>query len=195
MLATVVELPNGALALPQLLSNLSDAPSLGEAAILWQLSIQPEKGFTVKAGGTLPGCVYVVLACFYLFGFVLLLSQVERFRAASRPPEVLIPAPVFQAIVWAGFMLVSIAAFWIHHALIGVIVLAVGAMLPATKKKKAPKGTEVWPDANPAPAKEGGQRLSSGTGVPPAIFFRLTAPQLRHCSKLSRFNVEKTITR
>ena len=35
MLATIGELPNGVLAVPRLLSNLSDAPMLGEAGILW----------------------------------------------------------------------------------------------------------------------------------------------------------------
>src|SRR3569833_2831336 len=45
MLATIVELPNGALAIPRLLSILGDAPLLGEAAILWQIRIQTEKGY------------------------------------------------------------------------------------------------------------------------------------------------------
>ena len=48
MLATMGELPTGTLMIPRLLSNLSDAPYLGEAALLWQLSVQPEKGFPLK---------------------------------------------------------------------------------------------------------------------------------------------------
>jgi len=67
LLATVGELPNGVLVVPRLLSNLSDAPMLGEAAILWLLSIQPEKGFPVKTGGSIPLYVFIVLAlCFFL---------------------------------------------------------------------------------------------------------------------------------
>ncbi len=62
MLATVGELPNGMLLVPRMLSNLSDAPMLGEAAILWQLSIQPEKGVPVKSGGNVPAYVYIVLS-------------------------------------------------------------------------------------------------------------------------------------
>ena len=54
MLATAGELPNGVLAMPRLLSNFSDAPLLGEAGILWMLSIQPEKGFPIKSGGAVP---------------------------------------------------------------------------------------------------------------------------------------------
>ena len=68
MLATVWELPNGTLATPRILSNLSDAPMLGEAAILWLLIVQPEKGFPVKTGGSVPPFVYVVLMGALLFG-------------------------------------------------------------------------------------------------------------------------------
>src|SRR5208283_3286777 len=68
MLATVWELPDGTLAMPHILSDLSDAPMLGEAAILWLLSVQPEKGFPVKTGGGVPPFVYVVLMGALLFG-------------------------------------------------------------------------------------------------------------------------------
>ncbi len=151
MLATVGELPNGTLVVPRLLSDLSDAPMLGEAAILWQLSIQPEKGFAVKTGGTVPTYVYIVLGGVFLVSLVLLLSAAERFRAASHPSENPIPAPIFQAVVWASFMLASVLAFFFHHEVIGIVVLMIGVMLPVAKRKKAPKGTEDWPDANPPP--------------------------------------------
>ncbi len=157
MLATVIELPNGALAIPRLLSNASDAPLLGEAAILWQLSVQPEKGFVIKSGGSIPPYVYIVPGVIFLFGIWRLLSSIERFRATSRPLEELIPAPTIQAILWIAFMLAAIAAFSLHHGLIALLALTIGAMLPATKKKKAPKGTEDWPDAKPSPEpKQGG---------------------------------------
>src|ERR1051325_2833003 len=68
MLATTWELPNGVLAIPRLLSNVSDAPLVGEAAILWLLSIQPEKGFASKTGGVIPPYVYVVLISMLLIG-------------------------------------------------------------------------------------------------------------------------------
>src|ERR1039458_1385264 len=82
MLATVVELPNGVLAMPRLLSNLSDAPMLGEAGILWQLSIQPEKGFPVKSGGSLPSYVYIVLLSVFLLGIWRILDAIWTFREA-----------------------------------------------------------------------------------------------------------------
>jgi hypothetical protein len=150
MLATVGELPNGALAVPRLLSNLSDAPMLGEAAILWQLSTQPEKGFAVKTGGSVPGYVYIVLGVVLLIGLLLILSAAERIRASRRPSsDDVIPVPPVQVSLWAIFMSAAVAAFFLNHALIGVVVLAIGAMLPVTRRKKAPKGTEGWPDEKP----------------------------------------------
>src|SRR5664279_4072961 len=100
MLATVWELPNGVLAMPRLLSNLSDAPMLGEAAILWQLSIQPERGLPVKTGGSIPAYVYIVLLSVFLFGTWRILEAIYRFKAARRPPEPDVGAPKFQMTAW-----------------------------------------------------------------------------------------------
>ena len=54
--------------IPRLHSNLRAAPMLGEAGILWPLSIQPAKGFPVKTGGSVPTFVYIVLLGVFLFG-------------------------------------------------------------------------------------------------------------------------------
>jgi hypothetical protein len=156
MLATVIELPNGALAIPRLLSNLSDAPLLGEAAILWQLSTRPERGFPVKTGGSVPPYAYIVIGCVLLFGLWRLVQSIENFRATWRPSEDVIPVATFQAIVWFVFMAAAIAAFVRHHELIALVALVIGAMLPVTKRKKALKGTEGWeqkpsPGAPPGP--------------------------------------------
>src|SRR5262249_46226401 len=107
MLATVGELPNGVLAMPRLLSNLSDAPMLGEAAILWQLSIQPEKGFPVKTGGTVPAYVYIVLISAFLFGTWRILVALYSFREARRGPEPEAWTPKLQLGAWAFLVLGS----------------------------------------------------------------------------------------
>jgi len=151
MLATVGELPNGVLAMPRLLSNLSDAPMLGEAAILWQLSIQPEKGFPVKTGGSIPAYVYIVLLIGFLFGTWRILDAIWTFREARHPPEPTVWAATIQIFAWACLILIAIAALSTSRGLIGIVVLVVAVMLPVVKRKKAPKGPEGWPDANPSP--------------------------------------------
>jgi len=145
MLATVGELPNGVLVIPRLLSNASDAPLLGEAGILWQLSIQPEKGFAVTTGGSIPAYVYIILSVVFLFGVFGILSAMRTFRKARQPDGLLIPAPQFQAVAWAVFMLAAITAYVIGHPIIGVVTLCVGVMLPVTRKKRALKKIDGAP--------------------------------------------------
>jgi hypothetical protein len=163
MLATVGELSNGVLAMPRLLSNLSDAPMLGEAAILWQLSIQPEKGFPVKAGGSIPGYVYIVLISVFLFGAWRILEAIWTFREARRPPEPVVWAPKCQVTAWACLMLGAVVALSTGYVLIGIIVLVVGVMLPIVKRKKTPKGVEDWPDEDAKQPAEPGDRPAAGS--------------------------------
>jgi hypothetical protein len=146
MFATVGELPNGVLVIPRLLSNLSDAPMLGEAAILYQLSIQPEKGFPVRAGGSVPAYTYIVLISVFLLGVWRILESIWTIKAARRPPEPEISAPGVQAVVWVALLLGSIAALATNHALVGILLLLLAVMLPRVKKKEPPKGAEDWPE-------------------------------------------------
>ena len=162
MLATVGELPNGVLVIPRLLSNLSDAPMLGEAAILCQLSVQPEKGFPLTTGGSMPGYVYIVLLGLFLFGVWRILESIWTIKAACRGPEPAAWAPGIQATAWAGLLLGSVASWWAGHDLIAVVALIVAVIFPILKKKKAPKGTEDWPE--PKPLTDAG----TATSEPPA---------------------------
>jgi hypothetical protein len=152
MLTTVGELPTGVLAIPRLLSNLSDAPMLGEAAILWQLSIQPERGFPVKTGGSIPSYVYIVLLCVFLFGVWRILEAIWTFREARHQSEPAVWSPALTVIAWTLLVLGAIAALSTSHGLIGIAALVFAVMLPMVKRKKTPKGTEDWPDAKLPPA-------------------------------------------
>jgi hypothetical protein len=149
MLATVGELPNGVLAMPRLLSNASEAPMLGEAAILWQLSIQPETGFPVKTGGSIPLYVYIVLVSVTLLGVWRILEAVWTFHKARRQPEPATWAPALQIITWAILLLTAIAAFSTGRRLLGVVALVFAVMLPVVKRTRTPKGAEGWLEGTP----------------------------------------------
>lgn len=136
MLATAWELPNGTLAVPRLLSDLSDAPMLGETAILWQLTIQPEKGFPSKTGGTVPPYVYVVLIGALLFGAWRILESIWTIREARRelqPPEFRLAGP--QAALWCLLMAGVLWTIWSHRWLIGFCLLLAALLLPRCKKR------------------------------------------------------------
>jgi hypothetical protein len=151
LLATVGELPNGALAIPRLLSNLSDAPMLGEAAILWLLTIQPEKGFPIKTGGSIPPYVYIVLITLSVLGTWRILESIWTFREARGVEEIKVWIPAVQAVAWISLLAAAAASFFTGHGIIALLALLVSVLLPIRKRKKTPKGAEDWPEAKPSP--------------------------------------------
>ncbi len=151
LVATIGELPNGVLAMPRLLSNLSDAPMLGEAAILWQLSIQPEKGFPVKSGGDAPLYVYIVLSIIFLFGIWAIANALWKFREARRSHEPDAWAPKLQLTLWGCLVLGSAVTFWFGHGLMGMAMLVIAVMLPIVKRKRHLRRLKIGPAANAPP--------------------------------------------
>jgi hypothetical protein len=155
MLATVWELPDGTLATPRILSNLSDAPMLGEAAILWLLSVQPEKGFPVKTGGSVPTFVYVVTIGVLLFGIWRMAAAIIAFRLALREPEPTVLAPRLQAFLWVGLIVGTIGASSFSHTLPGFALLLTALLLPRTKKR-------VTDGIAPQPDERGARQVGGG---------------------------------
>jgi hypothetical protein len=49
----------------------------------------------------------------------------------------------------AGLMFGAVAVVWTGHALVGIVLVVVGVMLPVMKRKKPPTGVEDWPDTKP----------------------------------------------
>ena len=134
MLATVWELPDGTLAMPRLLSNFSDAPLLGEAAILWLSSVQPEKGFPVKTGGSVPPFVYAVIIIALLFGLWRMDAAIDRFRETMRGPEPTASASKFQALLWVGLIVAAMITACLGYRLVGFAILLSALLLPRVKR-------------------------------------------------------------
>ena len=61
---------NGRLNLPRLLSNLSDAPFLGESAILYVLTRTPAPCMPIKPAGPVPPLVYVMITAYWSAGLI-----------------------------------------------------------------------------------------------------------------------------
>ena len=135
MLATAWELPDGSLAIPRALSNVSDAPLLGEAAILWLLSIQPAKGFPMQiASGDVPAFVYVVLIGSGLFGIWRMVAAWATFKAALQGPERVVRAPKLQIFIWIVFIIGAAVAACIGRELIALVLLLAALLFPRPGK-------------------------------------------------------------
>lgn len=87
MLATSWPLPTGRLAIPHLLSNAADAPYLGEAAILYNLTRSAVPGVTTHQGGRVPPFVIVLIALYFiggvLWGWLVGAAVRQKLRAAT----------------------------------------------------------------------------------------------------------------
>jgi hypothetical protein len=71
MVALSWPLPGGRLLVPAALSNLEDAPMLGEANIVYVLS-QPGTAVVEPSRWAIPGLVWICLAFYFGIGFLLL---------------------------------------------------------------------------------------------------------------------------
>jgi hypothetical protein len=130
MFAVSCPLPDGTLLVPRLLSNATDAPLLGEAAILFNLTRLPETGFSVRTGGSIPGFTWIVLGLQATAGLVVAaggLLTIRRWR--RRTQSVVIRAARLQAVLWAAsgltgaLLLITGCWGWGAAALLGAQLL------------------------------------------------------------------------
>jgi hypothetical protein len=133
MLATVWEMPNGTLAMPRALSNLSDAPMLGEAAILWLLSVQPEKGFPTRTGGSVPPFVYVLIISTMVFGLWAIAAGLNAGKSALQDPEPVLRAGRLQLVIWLGLIIAAIGLFFFGYGLAGIALCLAALLFPRTE--------------------------------------------------------------
>ena len=142
MLASVWELPGGVLAVPRLLSNLSDAPLLGEASILWLLTIQPEKGFPSRTGGSVPLYAWLVTIGALVLGILVVLESLWRYQSARQEPEREYPSPGLQTALWIGLLLGALATQWTSWRWAGLALLFLALVLPRGKKHPRDQGNK-----------------------------------------------------
>ncbi len=75
-------LPDGKLLVPRLLSNLSDAPHVGEAALLFSMTRTSIQKPSVKAKSLPPLSVYLTLLVYLLLGLILLREAYQRIAGS-----------------------------------------------------------------------------------------------------------------
>lgn len=86
MIALSWPLPGGMLLAPRSLSHATDAPYLGEAGLLYFLTVEPREGVPVVVGGHWPGLVYGALVLYFGLGGALLLVAVRLGRRCTPSP-------------------------------------------------------------------------------------------------------------
>jgi len=136
MLAMSWPLPNGRLGLPQLLSNATDAPYLGEQAILFNLTRPPAPSMTPRYGGTIPPMVFGLLAAYVAAGVLVIAAAVLSLRRARR---LCIPWPRTQAALWLTLVITASVLFTAGVSAPAYLCLALSFVLPrATAEETHP---------------------------------------------------------
>ncbi|MEM7359072.1 MAG: hypothetical protein AAF431_08245 [Pseudomonadota bacterium] len=125
-------LPNGTRLLPRLLSNLSDAPYLGETALLFVLTRGLAHQTTiVDATDQVPVYVYAFLLFYLLTGVGLVWGAYSRFGKTALGQGVYRPArTVRQVVVWCLAAIVAISSILLGEYLVTSIAFLLMLQLP-----------------------------------------------------------------
>jgi len=137
MLATSWPLPDGTRLFPGLLSNATDAPYLGEAAILFNLTRLPVGGVAVKTGGSLPNFVLIFLAVQLGAGLILLFAALRSLRAWRQHREsIFVIAPRAQFGIWVGLLLAGIVCLWYGQATAALLLFVATQLFPKYRESR-----------------------------------------------------------
>ncbi len=130
---------DGTLFVPRLLSNATDAPYLGEAAILFSLTRRPVEGTNITAGGDLPALVYWVLAIYLACGVLAVLAALAALRRWRRcTPRQTVPLAEIQLGIWMILAATGIAVAVSHSLAVGLLLILLAQFLPRGESRTEP---------------------------------------------------------
>jgi hypothetical protein len=146
MLVTCWPLADGTLAGPRILSNAVDAPYLGEAGILFNLTRQPVPGRNIVTGGRLPGFFYIVLGLYLVVGVAVVTGTLRGLRRQRRRmAERYVPLAKAQFLIWIALLATAAVLLTAGRVTPGLIALLVALLLPRTRRLK-PSAIETAPE-------------------------------------------------
>ena len=139
MLVTSWPLANGRLLLPRMLSNAADAPYLGEAAILFNLTRLPAEGVSIKTGGSMPWFVIICLALQFGFGLILLAIAIRSLHQWRKHcASMVFRRPQTQFGIWVGLLVACAICLFHSQTLIALLFAVCAQLLPRDQRKNAP---------------------------------------------------------
>ncbi len=121
-------LPDGTLALPRAFSHAADAPYLGEAGILYFLTVQPAPGVPIVRGGSASGLVYFGFAVFFGVPLLVALLVVRQARRLYRDPVEPAPIPALALAIAAACL--AIVYVVLGHVVSATLALALAVIAP-----------------------------------------------------------------
>ena len=136
-LVTAWPLPDGTLLIPRLLSNLSDAPFVGEAALLFSFTRQPLTGTLVDDPLRLPWLVYVLLLTYAGIGVSIIASAALSARRWLREDIHLHGDTTArqQLATWVTLIVLGVFSAVLFSAYLGILFLILAQRFPGARPK------------------------------------------------------------
>jgi hypothetical protein len=148
MLVTAWPLPSGTCLFPRLLSNAADAPYVGEAAILFNLTRLPAEGVPIQTGGALPGFVLIFLGLQLGFGLLLLIAPIlSLYRWRKQRPSTVLHQPGIQVGIWVGLLVACALCLCLGKTPVALLFLACAQLFPRYQRKRmsSPEPSAIKP--------------------------------------------------
>ncbi|MHC4867600.1 MAG: hypothetical protein ACYTEX_26315, partial [Planctomycetota bacterium] len=130
-------LPDGTLFVPRLLSNKSNAPYLGEAAVLFALTRMPGKEVETTRGTKVPGFVYCALALYLGIGVLAVFASLlglRRWRKRGCPEPA--RTKTLQLAVWAALVALAVAFVVADRLVLALLMLMLAQFVPRAKRER-----------------------------------------------------------
>ncbi len=130
-------LPDGTLLGPRILSNLSDAPYLGEAAVLFALTRKPALASVTTPRRSLPWLVYAGILLGLLFGASEALATLRKARRwHKRKAGLSVSFAAAQVTLWWALMICALLIWFLLSIPIGLILLLTAQLIPREVKPR-----------------------------------------------------------
>lgn len=143
-------LPDGTLLVPRILSKVSDAPYLGEAATLFALTRTPAVQAQGGAKLGLPMIVYLGVFGLLALGIYEVVTSILKLRHWRREdPRRYVPSPQLQVLAWWVLLGCAAVTAVALSRWIALIFLLAALILPSRRKRKADDAAEQSPSSNP----------------------------------------------
>ncbi|MBN2115474.1 MAG: hypothetical protein JW730_02825 [Anaerolineales bacterium] len=129
-LAASWPLPDGTRLGPRMFSNLSDAPYVGETALLFSLTRMPLVEGGAPSNGFIPASVYFGILFYLVCGGLLVWRAVFLFKRWRKSAGSSIPQPKLQFVLWIALLVSGLVMLIFFNKAIGALLLLLMQTLP-----------------------------------------------------------------
>jgi len=137
-------LPDGTLLAPRVLSNVSDAPYLGEAATLFALTCRPVAQAQSGVKLRLPTIVYLGVLTLLALGVYEIAASVLKLRRWRRgDTRRYVPRPLPQTLAWWILLACAAVTGIAFGGWTAMVFLLAALILPRQRKRPADEGVRI----------------------------------------------------